>query len=123
MADEPFVNNENEEDENDFAEEDEDRARQRPRRFAHRTTTYRRSVHFSRRRKVCTFCVDKVKIISWKEVEPLRRFIEDSGNIRPRRKTGLCAKHQRRLAVAVKRARHLALLPYTGEHVRLAGRG
>jgi len=72
-----------------------------------------------RRRKVCVFCADKTKTIDWKEVDGLRRFIADSGSMHPRRKTGVCAKHQRRVAAAIKRARHLALLPYTTEHVRI----
>ncbi len=83
---------------------------------------YRRSSHFRPRRKVCAFCADKVKAIDWKEVNTLRRFVGDDGSIRARRKTGTCARHQRRLAVAIKRARHLALLHYTGEHVRLSSR-
>jgi len=73
------------------------------------------------RRKVCAFCVDKVKHIDYKDVGRLRRFISDRGRIEPRRKTGTCAKHQRRLSIALKRARHLALLAYTPEHLRLSG--
>jgi small subunit ribosomal protein S18 len=69
------------------------------------------------RAKVCTFCVDDVKI-DYKSYDMLRRFLTDRGKIRPRRQTGTCAKHQRALARAVKRARHLALLPYTGEQAR-----
>lgn len=64
------------------------------------------------RRKVCSFCVDKVTHINYKEVDTLRRFVDNHGKIIPRRKTGTCAKHQRRLALAVKQARHLALLPF-----------
>jgi small subunit ribosomal protein S18 len=67
---------------------------------------------FRPRRKVCSFCVDKVTHIDYKEVDTLRRFVDNHGKIIPRRKTGTCAKHQRRLAMAVKRARHLALLPF-----------
>ena len=73
---------------------------------------------FRARRKVCVFCVDKVKDIDYKDTNRLRRFISDRGKIEPRRKTGTCAKHQRRLSVALKRARFMALLPYTGEHIR-----
>ena len=73
------------------------------------------------RRKVCAFCVDKTDEIDYKDVGRLRRFISDRGRIEPRRKTGTCAKHQRRLTIALKRARHIALLPYTAEHVREAG--
>jgi small subunit ribosomal protein S18 len=73
------------------------------------------------RRKVCAFCVDKVKHIDWKEVDTLRRYIIENGAIRSRQKTGTCAKHQRQLAVAVKRARVVALLPYTTQHSRFSG--
>ena len=64
------------------------------------------------RRKVCTFCVDKVEHIDYKNVAKLRRFITERGKILPRRVTGNCAKHQRAVTLAVKRARHLAILPY-----------
>lgn len=70
------------------------------------------------RRKVCAFCVDKVDVIDYKRPEVLHHFLTDRGKIKPRRRTGTCAKHQRRLAVAIKRARHLALLPYAAEHLR-----
>ena len=70
------------------------------------------------RRKVCAFCVDKVVKIDFKEVGRIRRYISDRGKIDPRRKSGTCAKHQRMLTAALKRARHMALLPYTAEHVR-----
>jgi small subunit ribosomal protein S18 len=73
------------------------------------------------RRKVCAFCVEHVDIIDYKDPLKLRRYLSDRGKIEPRRKTGTCAKHQRRLSVALKRARHLALLPYTAEHIRLSG--
>ncbi len=67
------------------------------------------------RPKICQFCADKNVRIDYKQVEMLRRFVSEDGKIRPRRQTGTCAKHQRELAVAVKRARHLALLPFTSE--------
>jgi len=73
------------------------------------------------KRKVCAFCVDHVKAIDYKEPMKLRRFISDRGKIEPRRKTGTCARHQRPLATAIKRARHVALMPYTGEHIRRTG--
>ena len=73
---------------------------------------------FRARRKVCIFCVEKIKEIDYKDTARLRRFISDRGKIEPRRKSGTCAKHQRRLSVALKRARFMALLPYTGEHIR-----
>lgn len=70
------------------------------------------------RRRVCAFCVDKIDKINYKDVGALRRFVSDQGQIDSRRRTGTCARHQRRLTIAVKRARFLALLPYTAEHVR-----
>lgn len=73
---------------------------------------------FRRRRKVCNFCLDKVAKIDYKDHEQLRRYLTDRGKIRPRRQTGTCAKHQRALAQSIKRARHLALLPFTSEHIR-----
>lgn len=76
---------------------------------------------FAPKRKVCAFCVDKVDDIDYKEVGKLRRFISDRGRIDPRRKTGTCARHQRVLSIALKRARHLALLPYTTRHIRDIG--
>lgn len=68
------------------------------------------------RPKVCQFCTDKQLTIDYKKVDMLRRFITDDGKIRPRRQTGTCAKHQRQIANAVKQARHIALLPYTGKY-------
>ena len=73
------------------------------------------------RRKVCDFCVNKVRFIEYKDAGRLRRFVSDRGKIEPRRKTGTCAKHQRGVSVAVKRARHLALLPFTAAHIRDTG--
>jgi small subunit ribosomal protein S18 len=75
---------------------------------------------FGQRKKVCAFCVDKIEHIDYKEPLKLRRFISDRGKIEPRRKTGTCARHQRRLTIAIKRARHLALLPYTADHIRVS---
>ena len=66
------------------------------------------------RPKICQFCADKHLTIDYKQVDVLRRFVTEEGKIRPRRQTGTCAKHQRDLAGAIKRARHIALLPYTG---------
>jgi small subunit ribosomal protein S18 len=76
---------------------------------------------YTPRRKVCTFCVDKVSYIDYKDIARLRRHLSERGKIEPRRKTGTCARHQRALAVALKRARHVALLPYTAEHIRMSG--
>ncbi len=67
------------------------------------------------------FCVDKVDEVDYKDVGRLRRFLSERGKIEPRRKTGTCAKHQRSLNTALKRARHLALLPFTAEHIRVTG--
>jgi small subunit ribosomal protein S18 len=64
--------------------------------------------------------VDKVEVIDYKDPLKLRRYISDRGKIEPRRKTGTCARHQRRLTISIKRARHLALLPYTADHMRAA---
>src|ERR1700737_3405849 len=74
---------------------------------------------FPPRRKVCQFCVDKVKEVDYKDLGRLRRFLSERGKIEPRRKTGTCAAHQRSLNVALKRARQLALLPFTAEHIRI----
>ncbi len=70
------------------------------------------------RPRVCQFCTESTAVIDYKQVDLLRRYITDNGKIRPRRQTGACAKHQRAVAKAIKRARHLALLPYTGETLR-----
>lgn len=67
------------------------------------------------RRKVCQFCVDKVQEIDYKDVAKLRRYVSERAKILPRRITGTCAKHQRQLTVAIKRARHIALLPFSAE--------
>ncbi len=67
------------------------------------------------RRRICAFCVDHVKEIDYKDHDMLSRYVNEFGRIRPRRQTGTCAKHQRALAIAVKRARHIALLPFVAE--------
>lgn len=67
------------------------------------------------KRKNCMFCVEKAKQIDFKDALRLRRFVTDRGKILPRRVSGNCAKHQRTLAVAIKRSRELALLPYAGD--------
>ena len=71
---------------------------------------------FYSRPKFCQFCSDKEQTIDYKKVDLLKRFITDDGKIRPRRQTGNCAKHQREVAAAIKRARHIALLPFTGKY-------
>jgi small subunit ribosomal protein S18 len=73
------------------------------------------------RRKVCRFCADHIDGLDYKDLSRLRMYISERGKIEPRRKTGTCMKHQRQVAVAIKRARHLALIPYTLEHVRRTG--
>lgn len=67
------------------------------------------------RRKVCNFCVDKATSIDYKDISKLRKYLTEKGKILPRRMTGVCAKHQRELAVAIKRARQMALLPYVAD--------
>ena len=67
------------------------------------------------RRKVCQFCVEKVQHIDYKDVLKLRKFTSERGKILPRRMTGTCAKHQRQLGTAIKRARTIALMPYVSE--------
>ena len=68
-----------------------------------------------RRKKVCVFCTDKNAVIDYKDVNKLKRYVSERGKILPRRITGNCAKHQRALTVAIKRARHIALMPYVAE--------
>lgn len=67
------------------------------------------------RKKVCAFCVEKAETIDYKDVAKLRKFTSDRAKILPRRVTGTCARHQRELTTAIKRARHVALLPYTSD--------
>ena len=73
------------------------------------------------RRRICAFCADKIESIDYKDINLLRRYVSDQGQIDSRRRTGTCARHQRRLTTAIKRARLLALLPYTAEHIRRFG--
>lgn len=68
---------------------------------------------FGGRRKVCGFCVDNIDEVDYKDIARLRRYVSERGKIEPRRKLGTCARHQRSLTVAIKRARHVALLPFT----------
>ena len=71
-----------------------------------------------KRRKVCVFCADKIYNVDYKDVSRLRRFLSERAKILPRRMTGTCAKHQRQLTVAIKRARHIALLPYIADYLQ-----
>jgi small subunit ribosomal protein S18 len=76
---------------------------------------------FSRRRNVCRMCADGVEHIDYKDVNTLRHYVSDHGRILPRRRTKTCARHQRMVSTAVKRARQVALLPYSAGHVRQDG--
>jgi len=73
------------------------------------------------RRKHCSFCIDRVEVIDYKDPSKLCPYISSRGKIEPRRRTGACAKHQHALALAIKRARHLALLPYVPAHIHKTG--
>lgn len=86
-----------------------------------RPTTRRERTKYVPKRKVCFFCANKAEEIDYKVPSKLRQYISDRGKIEPRRKTGTCAKHQRTLAVAIKRARHLALLPFVPSHIHRTG--
>lgn len=68
-----------------------------------------------RRKKVCAFCADKIDDIDYKDTNRLKKFVSERAKILPRRISGACAKHQRQLTIAIKRARHVALMPYIGE--------
>lgn len=78
-----------------------------------RTTTNRQPT--KRKRKVCVFCADKIAYVDYKDIARLRKFVSERSKILPRRITGTCAKHQRQLTVAIKRARHMALIPYISD--------
>ena len=74
-----------------------------------------RPIHRKARKKVCHFCVDRVEEIDYKDIAKLRKFVSERAKILPRRATGTCAKHQRALTTAIKRARQVALLPYSND--------
>jgi small subunit ribosomal protein S18 len=69
---------------------------------------------FFRRKKVCKFCVEKIEAVNYKDVRLLAQFVAESGKITPRRLTGVCTRHQRRVSAAIKQARNIALLPFAG---------
>ena len=92
----------------------------KPRSSESKSTKWNRP-RYAPSRKVCSFCAGKIEAVDYKEADKLRGFISDRGKISPRRRTGTCAKHQRVLARAIKRARHLALLPYVPIHMRRVG--
>ena len=73
---------------------------------------------FVARRKVCLYCADKIRTPDYKDIKRLQRFVSERGKIMPRRRTGTCARHQRGVASAVKRARHIALLPFVAAQTR-----
>lgn len=89
--------------------------------FSKAKTTRWNRPRYAPSRKVCAFCANKDAVIDYKDAEKLRNYISDRGKIAPRRRTGTCAKHQRVLAKAIKRARHLVLLPYVSAHMRRVG--
>ena len=68
-----------------------------------------------KKKKVCAFCADKIEHIDYKDVPRLKKFVSERSKILPRRITGTCAKHQRQLTIAIKRARHIAILPYISD--------
>ncbi len=74
-----------------------------------------RPLHRKPRKKVCHFCVDRVEEIDYKDVARLRKYVSERAKILPRRTTGTCARHQRALTTAIKRARQVALLPYSND--------
>ena len=76
---------------------------------------------FAPKRKVCSFCASRAKVIDYKDTAMLGRFISDRGKIEPRRRTGTCNRHQHALALAIKQARHMALLPFVPEHIHQQG--
>jgi small subunit ribosomal protein S18 len=76
---------------------------------------------YAPKRKFCSFCAGKVKCIDYKDTGMLGRFISDRGKIEPRRRTGTCNRHQHALALAIKQARHVALLPFVPEHIHKQG--
>jgi small subunit ribosomal protein S18 len=91
----------------------EDRGGSRSRGKGDRQQGQRRT--FFRRRRVCKFCVEKIDYISYRDMKLLAPFIPERGKIQPRRISGVCASHQRRLQLAIKRARQMALIPYVTE--------
>lgn len=68
-----------------------------------------------KRKRICSFCADKSKTIDYKDISKLKRYVSERGKILPRRINGNCAKHQRAVTIAIKRARHIALMPYSQE--------
>lgn len=94
-------------------EEREDSGRDRSR--SRRPPRSRSGSRFGRRQRLCQFCADNTRAIDYKQIDILRRFLTENAKIRNRRQTGTCARHQRMVAGAIKRARQMALLPFEGE--------
>ena len=95
--------------------EQQQQQQQKPERSEQRPERSERPARDRRRRKVCQFRVDKVEHIDYKDTARLRKYVSDRAKILPRRMTGTCAMHQRQLTEAIKRARHVALMPYTSD--------
>lgn len=96
-----------------------DRSRQssdKPSGYSGRSSKFSAKKNFFFKKRVCFFCKNKEAVIDYKDVGLMKRFVAESGKISPRRFTGTCAKHQRKLAVEIKKARQMALLPYTDKH-------
>lgn len=109
MADEDRVREEEEDFEDEEDEEDEDGNGRS------RSTRPKPRKALGRRPRLCNFCAGGTTVIDYKQVDTLRRYITENGKMRNRRQSGNCARHQRMVARAIKRARHMALLPYEGE--------
>ncbi len=88
-------------------------------RFRPGNTRRRGRPRFYTRRRVCAFCVEHISEIDYKDISRMRRYVSERARIEPRRKTGNCARHQRALTLAIKRARHLALVPFIQGHPRM----
>ena len=86
-----------------------------------RVKSWKTGGKYTPKRRVCFFCTGKIADIDYKNVTVLGNYVSDRGKIEPRRRTGTCAKHQRALAVAIKRARHLAMLPVAAGHLHRLG--
>ncbi|MDA1353581.1 MAG: 30S ribosomal protein S18 [bacterium] len=77
--------------------------------------TQRPKLKRRKRRRVCNFCVDKMDVVDYKDINRIKRYVSERGKINPRRNSGVCAKHQRRLSEAIKRARFIGLIPHCSE--------
>lgn len=107
-----------EEEEVEELEEEEEQTEEKEAPVARPAAPARPRRRYGRRARVCQFCAEKAKVIDYKQADLLKRYVTEEGKIRPRRETGTCAKHQRMLARAIKRARHMALLPFVADRLR-----